>query len=192
MPPAAAGPSEPRDSCAKGIIIWHFPSALAGGPPCYEAVPKLQFCKATPSYWVVELAPTSSLACAIKEVVAWPVPFMALACRSAGPTRQGPSGREDCHIIRYVRSKLLKPVLLTFPPAPSPRVWRRKGRRLNRGRRLPTPGVTGTVTAASPSPVGPFARIVAIGQCSGASVPNLREGEAAHITTSTSLGMNRG
>ena len=122
MPPAAAGPSEPLDSCAKGIIIWHSPSALAGGPACYEAVPKLQFCKATPSHWVVELAPASSLACAIKEVVAWPVPFKALACRSTGPTKQGPSGREDCHFLRYVRSVSLKPVLLTFPPAPSHRV----------------------------------------------------------------------
>ena len=127
MPPAAAGLSEPLDSCAQGVIIGHSPSALAGGLPCNEAVSKLQFCKATPSDWVVELAHTSSLACAIKEVVAWPVPVKAWACRSTRPTRHGPSGREDCHIIRYVRSKLLKPVLLAFPPAPPPRVRRRIG-----------------------------------------------------------------
>ena len=136
MPPAAARPSETPDPSAEGVIIGHDPSALAGGPPCYEAVSKPQLRKATPSHWVVELAPTSAMAFAFKEVVAWPVPFMALARRSVGPTRQGPSGRDDCHIFRYVRSKLLEPVLFTFPPATSPRVCGHEGRRLDRDRRL--------------------------------------------------------
>ena len=129
MPPAAARPSETPDPSAEGVIIGHDPSALAGGPPCYEAVSKPQLRKATPSHWVVELAPTSAMAFAFKEVVAWPVPFTVSAW-------QGPSGRDDCHIFRYVRSKLLEPVLFTFPPATSPRVCGHEGRRLDRDRRL--------------------------------------------------------